>query len=135
MNENDAAMQNMGMYKRQKVVKGGIAAQVKMQEDLILLRKKKDGGVSLKDALFKAAGNNTESEMTNMSTKTNKITEMLKNKGINDTVDDPESLKKKGIDTDEVYLQENDPLYEEAKQTKTELLGEKRDRRPSDAMN
>jgi hypothetical protein len=92
------------------VVKGGIASQVSQMEDLIHLRKKKDGGVSLKDALFKAANNNTDSEMSNLSTKTNKITEMLKNKGQNQS-EDEDFNKKKGVDADGIYLEDSsDPL-------------------------
>jgi hypothetical protein len=101
-------------------------------EDLIHLRKKKDGGVSLKDALFKAANNNTDSEMTNLSTKTNKITEMLKNKGVNQDEEEEDFNQKKGVDSDGIYLEDTrDPLYEESQQNKSGLLG--KDRRPSDA--
>lgn len=75
-----------------------------------MLKKKKDGGVSLKEALFKAAKNNSDTEMSNLGTKTNKITEILKKNGVDQEVEDLTVNNKQGVYADGIYLEETDPL-------------------------
>jgi hypothetical protein len=49
--------------------------------------------------------------MTNIGTKTNKITEMLKNKGVNQDEEEEDFNQKKGVDSDGIYLEDTrDPL-------------------------
>lgn len=110
--QNDETFQSIGMgEKKMKEVKEQIKGQVSAFEDLIRLKQKKDGGVSLKDALFKAAGSAGTTEEQNQNMKVNKIlSENLREK----QDEDDEDPSKNVLNEDEILLQDDnqnqDPL-------------------------
>lgn len=110
MMQNDETFQNVGMgEKKMKEVQEKIKGQVTAYEDLIKLKQKKDGGMTLKDALFKAAGSmgsgTTRTEEQNQNMKISKIVGNIKEQDDEDSTDISSDIK--GLNEDEIILEQD----------------------------
>lgn len=99
--------------KKVKEVKEHIKGQVSAFEDKIKLRQTKEGGMTLKDALFKAAfvggaRGNTDTDQQNQNMKINKM--LVGN--IQEQEDEEDSTNadtdKKALNEDDIILQQDD---------------------------